>query len=95
VMYTLRRSLSYSTLCTVGCGICNCKLAAQIDLRGLHWNASLMQLTFSSDVRVFSGDFTCSPQFVVPKPNAFPYRRLTSILRSNTTLDSRKGLHLC
>jgi hypothetical protein len=38
--------------------VCNCKLAAGIDLRALHWNASLMRLTFSSEVRVFPGDLT-------------------------------------
>jgi hypothetical protein len=31
----------------------NYKLAAGTDLRGLHWNAFLMRLTFSSEVRVF------------------------------------------
>jgi hypothetical protein len=34
-----------------------CKLTARIDLRGLHWNASLMWLTISSEVPVFPGDF--------------------------------------
>jgi hypothetical protein len=91
----LRRSLLCSTACNVEHGTCNCKLAARIDLRGLRWNASLMRLTFSSEVRVVPGDFThkqttCSPQLVVPEPNAFPCRRLTSILRSKPTLNSRK-----
>jgi hypothetical protein len=31
---------------------------------------------------------TRSPQFVVPEPNAFPHRRLMSILCSETTLKS-------
>jgi hypothetical protein len=47
------------TSCTVEHGFCTCKLAAQIDLRWLHWNASLMRLTFSSEVCVFQ-DFTCN-----------------------------------
>jgi hypothetical protein len=47
-----------------------------------HWNASLMWLTFSSEVYVFPGDFTCSRLPVVLcllEPHAFPRRRLTSI----------------
>jgi hypothetical protein len=30
----------------------------RIDLRGLRWNVSLMRMIFSSEVRVFAGDFT-------------------------------------
>jgi hypothetical protein len=36
----------------------NCKLAARIDLRGLRCNSYLMRLIFSSEVHVFTGDFT-------------------------------------
>jgi hypothetical protein len=37
--------------------VCKCKLVARIDLLGLRWNASPMQLTFSSEAHVFPGDF--------------------------------------
>jgi hypothetical protein len=37
----------------------HCKLAAQIDLRRIRRNASLMWLTFSSEILVFP-DFTCN-----------------------------------
>jgi hypothetical protein len=50
---TLRRSRLCSTLCTVECGICSCKLAAQIDLRRICWSASPMWSIFSSEVHVF------------------------------------------
>jgi hypothetical protein len=53
ILYTLRQSLLCSALCTVERGIYKCKLAAHIDLRGLRWNASPMQLIFSSEVHVF------------------------------------------
>jgi hypothetical protein len=66
ILYSLRRSLLCSTLCTVEHGICNCKLAARIDLCRLRWNASLMQLTFSSGVHVCPGDFTHNRLPVVP-----------------------------
>jgi hypothetical protein len=47
-----------STSCTVERGICYCKPAALIDLRGSRWNASLMRLPFSSEVLVIPEDFT-------------------------------------
>jgi hypothetical protein len=58
ILYDLRQSLLCSILCTLEHGICNCKLAGQIDLRRLRCSASLMHLTFSSEVHVFSGDLT-------------------------------------
>jgi hypothetical protein len=59
ILYALRQSLLCRTSCTVERDICNCKLGAQIFLRRLRWNASLMWLTFSSKIHVFAGDFTC------------------------------------
>jgi hypothetical protein len=59
ILYVLRSSLSCSTPCMLIVEfVCNCKLGARIDLRRLHWNASLMRLTFSPEVCVFP-DFTC------------------------------------
>jgi hypothetical protein len=63
----------------------NFKLAARIDLRGLRWNATrcnAIDIFFSR--RFYAQQATCSPQFVVPEPTAFPCRTLTSILRSKT-----------
>jgi hypothetical protein len=55
-----------SSFCVAHCAllnmefVCNCKLAAWIDLRRLRWNAYLMQLIFSSEVHVSPGDFKCN-----------------------------------
>jgi hypothetical protein len=97
--YALRRSLLSCTSCNVECGICNCKLAVWIDLRRLRWNASIIRLTFTSEVRVFL-DFARNGlpavlSFFVPEPNAFLCRMLNSILCSETTLDSCNKLQLC
>jgi hypothetical protein len=46
--------------CVAHRALLNCKQEARIHLRGLRWNASLMRPTFSSEVRVFPGDFTCN-----------------------------------
>jgi hypothetical protein len=92
--------------CVVYCALLNvefvhnCKLAALTDLRGLYWNASVMQLTFSLEVSIFAGDFTHNRlpvvlSFVVTEPNAFLYRRLTSILHSKMALDSCTRLKIC
>jgi hypothetical protein len=71
----------------------NCELAAaRIDLCVLRWNASLKWLKFSSEVRGFPGDFTRNR---LPVVLSYWSRRLTSILRSKTTLDSRKRLQPC
>jgi hypothetical protein len=56
-VYALQWSILSSTSCTIERGICNYKQAARIDLGRLCWNASLMRLTFSSEVCVFP-DFT-------------------------------------
>jgi hypothetical protein len=100
ILFTLRQSLLYSISWTAECGICNWTLAAQIDLHRLHWNASLMRLTFSSEVHVFPGDFTCNRlrvflSLLFENGMLFPCRRLTSILCSKMTLDSCKRLKLC
>jgi hypothetical protein len=78
----------------------NCKLAARIDLRGLRWNASLMRLTFSSEVHVFQEILYATLPIVLsllsqnrmlfPVGGWRPY-----ILRTKMTLDSRKRLELC
>jgi hypothetical protein len=90
ILYALRRSLLCSTSCTIERGTCYCKLAAWTDLCGLRWNASLMRSTFSSEVhssrRFYMQQTTCCPRFVVPGPNTFPCRRMTSILHSKTKL---------
>jgi hypothetical protein len=51
----------------------SCNLVARIDLSGLRWNAPPMRLTFSSEIRIFSGDFIRNRllQFVVPVPMFF------------------------
>jgi hypothetical protein len=56
--------VAHGAVLNVEC-IRNWKLAAWIDLRGRHWNVSLMQLTSSSEVHVFPGDFTRNRQPVV------------------------------
>jgi hypothetical protein len=100
MLYALRWSLLHSTSCTVEREISNCKLAAWLNWRGILWNASLMRLTFSSEIRVFPGDFTCNGLPVVlsllfQNRMLFLFSRVMSILHSKMTLDSRKRMKLC
>jgi hypothetical protein len=99
ILCALKQSILSTTSCTAECGICNCRLTSQTDLHGLCRNASLMQLTISSEVPYLSRWFyikqpTCSLKFAVPEPNAFLHRKLTSILHSKMMLNSHKRLQL-
>jgi len=89
--------LMCKTLCTVLDGICSLLFEAGIDTGRLSMRVFLLRSTHYRGVRGFPANFSRdtprSPQFVVPKPNAFAWLSFPSTLTYAPTSNNCQSLH--